>query len=142
MAEVSVSSEPWVVHISNVLHHLIGGHLGWFCPFLLEYEIQRGARGMSWAQSETADLKLITQWSETCVWLPFASSIAFALLFVFVEVYIAVEPVLPRYLLTQKVPVLVGFSNALVAVCNLSVTYYFPTWFQTVMLSSASTAGE
>ena len=64
------------------------------------------------------------------------------MLFIFVEVYIAVEPVLPPYLLTQKVPVLVGFSNALVAVCNLSVTYYFPTWFQTVMLSSASTAGE
>jgi len=97
---------------------------------------------MSLAQSKTADLKSITQWSETCVWLSFASFIVFALLFVFVEVYIAVEPVLPPYLLTQKVPVLVGLSNALVAVCNLSVTYYFPTWFQTVMLSSASTAGE
>lgn len=45
-------------------------------------------------------------------------------------------------LLTEKVPVLVGFSNALVAVTNLSVTYYLPTWFQTVMLSSASTAGK
>ena len=54
----------------------------------------------------------------------------------------AVEPVLPPYLLRQKIPVLVGCSNALVAVCNLSVTYYFPTWFQTVMLTSASTAGK
>ena len=43
---------------------------------------------------------------------------------------------------SQKVPVLVGCSNALVAVCNLSVTYHFPTWFQTVMLTSASTAGK
>ena len=44
--------------------------------------------------------------------------------------------------LDKKVPVLVGCSNALVAVCNLSATYFFPTWFQTVMLSSASTAGN
>ena len=55
--------------------------------------------------------------------------------------YLAIEPILPPQFLTQKVPILVGCSNALVAVCNLSVTYYFPTWFQTVMLSSASTAG-
>ena len=64
------------------------------------------------------------------------------MLFFLVEIYVAVEPVLPPYLLRQKVPVLVGCSNALVAVCNLSVTYYFPTWFQTVMLTSASTAGK
>ena len=46
------------------------------------------------------------------------------MLFLFVEIYVAVEPILPPYLLRQKVPVLVGCSNALVAVCNLSVTYY------------------
>ncbi|KAJ3502815.1 hypothetical protein NLJ89_g8716 [Agrocybe chaxingu] len=81
------------------------------------------------------------EWSERPVWMSLLGSIFFAVLFIVVEVYVAVEPVLPPYLLTEKVPVLVGFSNALVAVCNLSVTYYFPTWFQTVMLSSASTAG-
>ena len=70
------------------------------------------------------------------------ASILFTMLFLLVEIYVAVEPVLPPYLLRQKVPVLVGCSNALVAVCNLSVTYYFPTWFQTVMLTSASTAGK
>ncbi|KAF8179661.1 vacuolar amino acid permease [Pholiota molesta] len=80
-------------------------------------------------------------WSEISVWMSFVSSVSFTLLFVVIEVFVAVEPVLPPYLLTQKVPVLVGLSNAFVAVCNLSVTYYYPTWFQTVMLSSASTAG-
>ncbi|KAF5318050.1 hypothetical protein D9619_012125 [Psilocybe cf. subviscida] len=80
-------------------------------------------------------------WSDSPVWMSFASSILFALLFILIEVFVAVEPVLPPHLLTKKVPVLIGVSNALVAVCNLSVTYYFPTWFQTVMLSSASTAG-
>ncbi|KAF8173296.1 vacuolar amino acid permease [Pholiota molesta] len=80
-------------------------------------------------------------WSEVSVWMSFVSSVSFTLLFVVIEIFVAVEPVLPPYLLTQKVPVLVGLSNAFVAVCNLSVTYYYPTWFQTVMLSSASTAG-
>lgn len=69
------------------------------------------------------------------------SSLIFLVLFFLVEICVAVEPVLPPILLAQKVPILIGASNALVAVCNLSVTYFFPMWFQTVMLSSASTAG-
>jgi len=38
--------------------------------------------------------------------------------------------------------VLVGLSNYLVALCNFTVMYFFPTWFQTVALTSAATAGE
>lgn len=80
-------------------------------------------------------------WSDAPVWVSLLISCVAAVLFIIIEVYVAVEPVLPPVFLTKKVPVLVGCSNALVAVCNLSVTYFFPTWFQTVMLSSASTAG-
>ncbi len=36
---------------------------------------------------------------------------------------------------------LVGISNFLVATCNFTIMYNFPTWFQTVMLTSASEAG-
>ncbi|KIJ98026.1 hypothetical protein K443DRAFT_104663 [Laccaria amethystina LaAM-08-1] len=81
-------------------------------------------------------------WSDASVWVSLLISCVAAVLFIIIEVYVAVEPVLPPVFLTKKVPVLVGCSNALVAVCNLSVTYFFPTWFQTVMLSSASTAGD
>ncbi|KAF9463425.1 vacuolar amino acid permease [Collybia nuda] len=80
-------------------------------------------------------------WSNRSVWKPLLSAFIFLLLFIFVEIFVAVEPVLSPVLLVQKTPVLVGCSNALVATCNLSVTYFFPVWFQTVMLSSASTAG-
>jgi hypothetical protein len=45
------------------------------------------------------------------------------------------------FLLEQKVPVLVGANNFLVALCNFTVMYFFPMWFQTVALTSASTAG-
>ncbi|KAG6909881.1 hypothetical protein DXG01_014690 [Tephrocybe rancida] len=65
------------------------------------------------------------------------SSIAFLL----VELYVAQEPMLAPALLKQKIPVLVGISNFLVATCNFSVNYFYPMWFQTVMSTSASTAG-
>ncbi|KAG7087122.1 hypothetical protein E1B28_013103 [Marasmius oreades] len=68
-------------------------------------------------------------------------SFFFLVLFLVVEMYVALEPILPSYFLAKKIPLLVGVSNALVAVTNLSVTYFFPMWFQTVMLTSASTAG-
>lgn len=81
------------------------------------------------------------QWSDPFVYGAISLSLLFLCLFLVVEVFVAVEPVLPPFLLIQTVPVLVGASNALAAVCNLSVTYFLPVWFQTVMLSSASTAG-
>lgn len=45
------------------------------------------------------------------------------------------------FLLRQKIPVLVGISNVLVAICNFSVTYYFPVFFESVLLQSAAAAG-
>ncbi|KAG6909883.1 hypothetical protein DXG01_014692 [Tephrocybe rancida] len=61
--------------------------------------------------------------------------------FLLVELYVAQEPVLAPALLKQKIPVLVGISNFLVATCNYSVNYFYPMWFQIVMSTSASTAG-
>ena len=66
----------------------------------------------------------------------------FFALFLLFELCIAAEPVLAPSLLKQKVPVLVGLSNFLVSTCNFAVTYFFPMWFQTVMLTRASIAGE
>ena len=66
----------------------------------------------------------------------------FFLLFLVIELKFAIEPVLTPFLLKQKVPVLVGASNFLVGFGNFSVTYFLPTWFQTVMLTPASIAGE
>lgn len=68
-------------------------------------------------------------------------SIIFFILFVIIEIYIAPEPVLAPFLLKQRIPVLVGISNFLVASCNFTITYFFPMWFQTVMLTNASVAG-
>ncbi|KAF8913341.1 MFS general substrate transporter [Mucidula mucida] len=80
-------------------------------------------------------------WSDPTVFVPFIFTIVFALGFIFTEIYVAQEPMLAPFLLKQKIPVLVGLSNFLVAMCNFSVTFFFPMYFQTVMMTSASEAG-
>lgn len=82
------------------------------------------------------------QWHEPWVFVPLALAGVSFVAFVLVELLVAPEPVLAPFLLRQKVPVLVGISNFLVALCNFSVMYFFPMWFQTVPLTSASVAGE
>ena len=59
----------------------------------------------------------------------------------YVELRLAPEPILAPFLLRERIPVLVGVSNFCVATCNFTVMYNFPTWFQTVLLTSASEAG-
>jgi len=86
-------------------------------------------------------LKLL-QWDDARVISTLVAAVVFFLAFLVVELKLAVEPMLAPFLLKQKIPVLVGISNLLVAFCNFSIMYFFPMWFQTVMLSSASTAGE
>ncbi|KAF9060230.1 MFS general substrate transporter [Rhodocollybia butyracea] len=80
-------------------------------------------------------------WSDARVIAPLVLSIVFFILFVLVELYVAPEPVLAPFLLKQRIPVLVGMSNFLVSITNFTITYFFPMWFQTVMLTNASIAG-
>lgn len=68
-------------------------------------------------------------------------SIVFLALFFITEIFWAREPVLAPALLKQRIPVLVGFSNFFVATCNFSITFFFPVYFETVALTSASEAG-
>ena len=81
------------------------------------------------------------QWSNPADIVSITLACIFAILFLLVEFYIAPEPVLAPSLLEQKIPILVGISNFLVAMCNFSIMYFFPMWFQTVILTNASTAG-
>ncbi|KAL0565273.1 hypothetical protein V5O48_016753, partial [Marasmius crinis-equi] len=80
-------------------------------------------------------------WTHPGVITPLVSCLVFSVAFVVVELYVAPEPVLAPFLMKQRIPVLVGISNFLVAICNFAITYFFPMWFQTVMLTSASVAG-
>ena len=87
------------------------------------------------------DLLVFLKWSDPAVIVPLVLSISAIILFAVVELYVAAEPVMAPFLLKQKIPVLVATSNFFVATCNFSITYFYPMWFQTVMLTSASVAG-
>ncbi|KIM49857.1 hypothetical protein M413DRAFT_21980 [Hebeloma cylindrosporum] len=80
-------------------------------------------------------------WSNPAVIISVVMAAIFSVVFIFVEIFVAPEPMLAPFLLRRKIPVLVGISNFLVAICNFSIMYFFPMWFQTVAMTSASTAG-
>lgn len=96
---------------------------------------------MSDCSHETSSWLTLRQWSDQWVYVPLALVGIFSVVFILVELLVAPEPIMAPFLLKQKVPVLVGANNFLVAFCNFSVMYFFPMWFQTVALTSASTAG-
>ncbi|KAJ7830013.1 major facilitator superfamily domain-containing protein [Mycena olivaceomarginata] len=80
-------------------------------------------------------------WSDARVIAPLVLAIVFFIAFLWVEIFVAPEPVMAPAMLRQRIPVLVSISNFLVGACNFSVTYFFPMWFQVVTLESASTSG-
>ena len=81
------------------------------------------------------------QWASPTVYISLTLAIILLICFVVVELRFAAEPMLPPTLLTMKVPMLVGPASFMVSMCNFAVMYNLPTWFQTVMLTSASEAG-
>jgi hypothetical protein len=81
-------------------------------------------------------------WGAPAVLWPLVLSVISLFAFVVIELCVASEPVLAPFLLKQKFPVLNGLSNFFVANCTFTIMYFFPMWFQTVALTSASTAGS
>ncbi|KAG6371191.1 hypothetical protein JVT61DRAFT_9814 [Boletus reticuloceps] len=80
-------------------------------------------------------------WTDPQVVIPLILSLLFLALLFVVECSIAPEPIFPPSLFREKVPVLVSLSNYFLSVCNFSVMYFIPLWFETVALDSATVAG-
>ncbi|KAF8757976.1 vacuolar amino acid permease [Rhizoctonia solani] len=80
-------------------------------------------------------------WDSAPVVTSLAVMILAAMAFLFVELKLAYEPMLAPSLLKESVPVIIGYSNALVSMCNFAIMYFFPMWFETVQLQSAGVAG-
>lgn len=144
MAEASLYSWLWVwafPRFPDFSEHIL---VGWFFSHVLEYTIQRGtsSRLFQFVHQPHAKRRGCVKWKDATVILPLALAGISAIAFVLVELFVAPEPVMAPFLLKQKIPVLVGLSNYLVALCNFGVIYFYPMWFQTVALTSASTAGE
>lgn len=108
---------------------------------MAQHEIQRRSTRAPFPPCPPSPPSHPLQWTDTQVVVPLALSFLFLVLFLVIECVIAPEPVLPPCLLRAKVPLLVGLSNYFVSVCNFSVMYFIPLWFQTVSLDNASIAG-
>ncbi|KAI0345438.1 MFS general substrate transporter [Trametopsis cervina] len=80
-------------------------------------------------------------WTSPTVIITLTLSTLLFAVFLIIELYYAPEPILPPALLAQRVPLLVGSASFMVSMCNFAIMYNLPTWFQTVMLTSASEAG-
>ncbi|GJE88138.1 MFS general substrate transporter [Phanerochaete sordida] len=80
-------------------------------------------------------------WSSPLVFLTFTGAIVLAVAFFVIEIKYAREPILPPALVQMRVPMLVGTASFMVSMCNFAIMYNLPTWFQTVMLTSAGEAG-
>jgi len=89
----------------------------------------------------TAKFSNEQSWSSPTVITPLVLAYVLFVAFIVIEFNYAAEPVLPPTLLRQKVPMLVGTASFMVSMCNYAIMYNLPTWFQTVMLTSASEAG-
>lgn len=72
----------------------------------------------------------------------FAISAVSFVLFVFVELKVAREPILPVELLTQRTPVAVAINNFVISILSFGVMYSVPLFFQAVRLMSATEAGQ
>lgn len=80
-------------------------------------------------------------WSHPYVFAPLIVLCVSLIAFIVIELYLTPEPIMPPFLLHQRIPTLVAINNVLVSICNFSITYFFPMWFETVKLVSAGEAG-
>ena len=70
-----------------------------------------------------------------------AASVVMTIIFVFVEGFYAVEPILPLQLLTRRTPIAVALSSLIMVINMLSILYNVPLYFSAVRLESSSVAG-
>ncbi|KAG8955707.1 hypothetical protein FRC04_007698 [Tulasnella sp. 424] len=80
-------------------------------------------------------------WENPWVWGLFALSAIFLPGFVYVEGWIAKEPIMPLRLLKQRTPFAVAVTNFLNSVTAFSMLYNVPIYFTAVKLVSAENAG-
>ncbi|KAL7420640.1 hypothetical protein Q5752_004591 [Cryptotrichosporon argae] len=80
-------------------------------------------------------------WSDPTIVGLFAASAVLFTLFLWVEIKVAAEPVLPVELLTQRTPIAVAANNLLISVLMFASLYSVPLFFMAVRLESAADAG-
>ncbi|WVO12917.1 hypothetical protein L204_100525 [Cryptococcus depauperatus] len=81
------------------------------------------------------------KWSDPLLLTLLTSSAVLFVLFLFVELRWAVEPVMPFELLVSRTPVAVAINNLVLSVQHFATLYTIPLFFTTVRQMSAANAG-
>lgn len=81
-------------------------------------------------------------WDDLRVYAPLSLSFVFTIIFVLVEGYYAVEPVMPLRLLAMRNGIFVSGINFTLSMVSFSVLYFYPMFFEIVKGQSASLAGS
>ncbi|KZT32605.1 MFS general substrate transporter [Sistotremastrum suecicum HHB10207 ss-3] len=81
-------------------------------------------------------------WSHHLVLTSGAITAVVAVLFFVNEIYWANEPIMTPFLLTMRIPLLVGLANFLYALAAFQMFFYIPVWFEIVRGHTSSEAGE
>lgn len=82
------------------------------------------------------------KWTDPFIIALFTAGAILLVSFLYVEINIAAEPVLPVELLTQRTPIFVAINNFTISFLIFSIMYSVPLFFTAVMLMSASNAGR
>ncbi|KZO93226.1 MFS general substrate transporter [Calocera viscosa TUFC12733] len=80
-------------------------------------------------------------WTHPAVWGLLAVGAVSAALFVAVEKWVAVQPVMPMRLLTRRTPFFVALTNLFVSISAFSGLYNVPLYFAAVRLTTATESG-
>lgn len=80
-------------------------------------------------------------WASPIVWGLLVASGVLMIVFVMVEAKLAVSPVLPLRLITQRTPLAVCLSNLFGSMAAFSVIYNVPLYFTAVRMASSTNAG-
>lgn len=80
-------------------------------------------------------------WSDPLIAGLLTTFVVFTAVFIYIEGWVALNPVLPLSLLARRTPASVALSNLTMAMCMFSLLYNVPLFFTAVRLQSSTTAG-
>jgi MFS family permease len=81
------------------------------------------------------------KWTDPLILGLFSTSAALLVVFLYVEIFVAGEPVLPVELLTQRTPIFIAINNFTISALAFSTLYSVPLFFTAVKLMTAADAG-
>ncbi|TXT04389.1 hypothetical protein VHUM_04156 [Vanrija humicola] len=118
------------------------GRIDWLGSFLMAGFLGSSLVAVSLRTSSTSeDGTELYSWSDPLILGLFATSAVLLVAFLYVELRVAKEPVLPVELLTRRTPVAIAINNFVISFLTFALMYSVPLYFTAVRLMSSEDAG-